>query len=229
MTNRDVALLKILKIGLNTSTRGAGLSLRDALGRSNYKQLRASFNAEDLRPLIRKNRELIQEWIDYSADKRTDGGWYLTEQGEIGQAGTSGSLIHFSTLDEAVAYYVVRELDFWASMNVAGISMVGLNNLVLLICVASIPAMGITAAKKVGGPLGWALGATVGSMFGGCAYGLLAITAHFLNTHYDERAHPQYIKALVVIGAWIWLGVVLFGAGFLTMYLTEIGVKRVAG
>ena len=38
------------------------------------------------------------------------------ERGEIGRVGASESRICFDTLEEAVAQYVVRELDFWSDL-----------------------------------------------------------------------------------------------------------------
>ena len=52
----------------------------------------------------------------YSEDKRTSGGWYVRETGEIGQVDDPNSRMHFATIEEAVAEYVVRELDFWATV-----------------------------------------------------------------------------------------------------------------
>jgi hypothetical protein len=49
-------LREILKIGHETSIRGAGISLRDALTRSQYKDLRPSFGPEDLLPIIKSDR-----------------------------------------------------------------------------------------------------------------------------------------------------------------------------
>ena len=78
--------------------RGEGISLRHALERSSYRDHRPDFCAADLIPLIEADPELSTQWAMYSADKRTSGGFAL--------GGTS---------PEAVADYVIRELDFWAS------------------------------------------------------------------------------------------------------------------
>jgi hypothetical protein len=110
--------MAILKIGHDTSRRAEqGISLREALMRTNYKNLRPSFGPSDLLPIIQDNPSLVEEWIAYSDDKRTDGGWYITEEGQIGKVGESKRLLSFESLHEAVAEYVIRELDFWASMD----------------------------------------------------------------------------------------------------------------
>jgi hypothetical protein len=116
MTTDTEELLAILRIGHETSMRGAGLSLRDALRRAHYRERRASFGPADLRPLIIAHPELVEVWLAYSEDKRTSGGWYLLRSGEIGQVGDEESHARFESLEEAVAEYVVRELDFWAGL-----------------------------------------------------------------------------------------------------------------
>jgi len=120
MTERDTALLEILRIGKETSLRGAGISLREALTRTRYKELRVSFAPGDLLRLLRAHRVLSEDWLAYAGDKRTSAGWYLSEQGEIGRVSVPLSRMRFDTLEEAVAEYVVRELDFWAGLAETG-------------------------------------------------------------------------------------------------------------
>ena len=114
MENSRTDLLKILQIGHDTSMRGIGISLRDAIAQSRYKELRSTFTPADLVSLIQSNSQFVQEWLSYSEDKRTRGGWYLLESGEIGQIG--GTELQFPSIQSAVAHYVVRELDFWAGV-----------------------------------------------------------------------------------------------------------------
>ncbi len=109
-------LLAILNIGKDTSMRGEGVSLRQALSRVNYLDVRRQFNSHDLLPLIHAQRQFIDQWIMYSADKRTMGGWYVTEAGEVGQVDNPKSRMYFASIEEAVAEYVVRELDFWVTV-----------------------------------------------------------------------------------------------------------------
>jgi len=120
MTEREAQLFEVLKIGHETSMRGEGISLRDALARTRYKELRVDFGPRDLVFIINAHPSLSEEWILYSQDKRTRGGWYLLEEGEIGQVGFPESRTHFDLLSEAVAEYVVRELDFWVGVRDAG-------------------------------------------------------------------------------------------------------------
>ncbi|HLG13967.1 MAG TPA: hypothetical protein VJH03_05475 [Blastocatellia bacterium] len=116
----DTQLFAILRIGHDTSMRGCGLSLREALARAQYVALRGSFGAIDLLPLIKSLPTLTEEWISYSQDKRTSAGWYLTEQCEIGSLGATSERLRFDSIEEAVAEYVMRELDYWAGLTEAG-------------------------------------------------------------------------------------------------------------
>ena len=117
MKPMDEVLLQILRVGHDTSMRGAGISLRDALQNCHYLQLRSSFGAEDLLPLIRAHQDLATQWILYSEDKRTSGGWYLIESTrEVGTFGPPRESFVFPSIEEAVAEYVVRELDFWSTL-----------------------------------------------------------------------------------------------------------------
>ncbi len=94
-------LLDILRIAHETSGRGAGLSLREALRLVRYTDLRAGFEPADLRPLLKAEPELLEAWLAYSEDKRTTGGWYLLRSGEIGRVGDDESRRHFDSLEEA--------------------------------------------------------------------------------------------------------------------------------
>lgn len=88
----------------------------DALSRAGYASRRPGLKARDLVPLIRADPSLVEQWCAYSEDKRTSGGWYLTREGQIGTVEPPVQLLDFGSLEEAVAEYVVRELDFWAGV-----------------------------------------------------------------------------------------------------------------
>jgi hypothetical protein len=108
-------LEKILHIGREVSLHGAGISLQSALVGARYKNLRPDFAATDLVSTINANPAIVQDWLLYSQDKRTSGGWYLLESGTVGQV-ASQVREQFSSIQVAVAQYVVRELDFWAGI-----------------------------------------------------------------------------------------------------------------
>ena len=118
MVLADDKLMAILRIGHDTSMRGSGISLRDALARTRYAAYRTSFTVDDLRSLLAARQGLIEEWLAYSEDKRTRGGWYVLRDGVIGQIDDPSSKHSYATMEEAIAQYVVRELDFWARLAV---------------------------------------------------------------------------------------------------------------
>ena len=92
------------------------LSLREAIQRSGYRDVRAHVQTADLVRLLRAEPALVDLWLAYSEDKRTSGGWYVTRDGAIGIVCAPESRLHFPTLEEAVAEYVIRELDFWVDV-----------------------------------------------------------------------------------------------------------------
>ena len=95
--------------------RGEGISLREALSRSKYRDVRPKISVDDVLTAIKNKPDLVSQWVMYSEDKRTDGGWYiLSEKCEIGRLGKNRITATFNCLEEAVAFYVLHELDFWA-------------------------------------------------------------------------------------------------------------------
>ena len=116
MKSLESHLLKILRIGHESSIRGTGISLREALALTRYSELRPSFSSADLLPLIEADSQFIDEWLAYSQDKRTSYGWHLLEQGQIGQSGSPTPHVFYNTMHEAVADYVIQELDFWTGV-----------------------------------------------------------------------------------------------------------------
>ena len=120
MSASEQELLAILRIGQDTSMRGEGISLREALSRASYLAIREHFGTADLVPILDRNAYFLDQWLAYSQDKRTSGGWWLAEDfGSIGQVNSPDSVTNFSTPASAVAEYVLRELDFWASLQTA--------------------------------------------------------------------------------------------------------------
>lgn len=117
MTVTEPQLLAILGIGHDTSMRGEGISLRRALERTQYVATRKRFGPDDLLAVIKRHSGFVEQWIAYSEDKRTSCGWYLKRNGEIGTIRGERQVIQHDSLEEAVAEYVVRELDYWASLS----------------------------------------------------------------------------------------------------------------
>ncbi len=117
MTDRNALLRGILGIGHATSMRGAGISMREALKVAGYAEHRPSLTAVELRPQVADHPEFIEQWLSYSEDKRTDGGWYIRRDRKIGLVLKPGTERQYATIQDAVAEYVVLELDFWAHIS----------------------------------------------------------------------------------------------------------------
>lgn len=110
------SVLAILGIARAASERGAGLSIRDALAQSNYIANRGCLNQAQLLEVLADKPEFMDDWIRFSEDKRTSGGWYIKrETREVGRLSPEVESMIFGSLAEAVAAYVVLELDFWAN------------------------------------------------------------------------------------------------------------------
>jgi len=114
--NRKVSaksLRKILKVGLDTSIRGRGISLVQALSEVDFDKHKNKVTVDDLRYQIDLMPEVIDEWFSYSEDKRTSGGWYLLRDLRIGTLMDQTEELSFSESDVAVANYVIKELNYW--------------------------------------------------------------------------------------------------------------------
>jgi hypothetical protein len=118
MTATDFKLIAILRIAHQVSIREGSASIEDALVHAGYAAYRPSFGAADVRALLETHPSLLEEWLAYAEDKRTNKGWYVLRDGEIGQVTQPTAQRSYATIEEAVAQFVVRELDFWAGLAV---------------------------------------------------------------------------------------------------------------
>lgn len=89
--------------------------MEQALERASYQVHRAAVSVSDLLEVLRLEPGLVEQWLCYSEDKRTTGGWYVKRNGEIGRVLMPESRVVFDTTPEAVAEYVLRELDHSAA------------------------------------------------------------------------------------------------------------------
>ena len=103
---KNKTLEEILNVANVVSSRGEGISMHQALNRLEYKKIRAEVSSEKLILLIEKSPSLIEEWILFAEDKRTDGG-YALEREEIEQHNSKEQA-------EIAVNYILKELDFWA-------------------------------------------------------------------------------------------------------------------
>lgn len=108
-------LLTILRIASDVSSRGEGISLREAISRTDYKPLRQKFNTADLIPVIEANPQLAAEWVAYSQDKRTSFGFWIDHDSlKVGTLASGQTVVQYPSLEEAIAQFIVQELDFWS-------------------------------------------------------------------------------------------------------------------
>ena len=111
-------LAAIAAVARETSIRGAGISLKDALERARYRELRPELRRQQLEAYFGTHPETIEEWLRYSEDKRTEGGWYLTTYRDAWQVGRVSALFphSYDSAARACSEYVLRELDFWINL-----------------------------------------------------------------------------------------------------------------
>ena len=106
----------ILSIGDEATRCEKGETLQAALAKTRYRELRHCFGIADLIPMIRENTSFVQVWIHYSEDKRTSHGFWLDPTSfKVGSMEPGTHAVDHQSIEEAVANYVVQELDFWSS------------------------------------------------------------------------------------------------------------------
>jgi hypothetical protein len=91
-------------------------SLRDLVDETGYRELRPTLSRETVAGHLARHPGLVSEWLRYSEDKRTSGGWYLLHPGSgwlVGRlAGPEKEReLRFGSGPEACAEFILRELD----------------------------------------------------------------------------------------------------------------------
>jgi hypothetical protein len=121
LSNDQIA--EICRFAQDSSSRGAGLSIRDLIQRCQYRDLRDHLTEEQLRQHVAAHPELIDQWSMYSGDKRTSGGWYFLREGgdwvvgRLDGATKRSDENRYAFPEVACAAYIIKELDFWASLS----------------------------------------------------------------------------------------------------------------
>lgn len=111
MALTDVHLMSILRIAQDLSRPASDLSLRTALERTAYREHRPHFTSAEVRALLEAHPALIESWLAYAEGKRTSEGWYVLRDGEVGEVLRPASQRSYRTIEEAVAAFIVHELD----------------------------------------------------------------------------------------------------------------------
>jgi hypothetical protein len=91
-------------------------SLRDLVAETGYRDLRPTLSRQEITDYLTRHPGLVLEWLKYSEDKRTSGGWYLFHPSTgwvVGQlAGPEQEReLRFGSGPEACAEFILRELD----------------------------------------------------------------------------------------------------------------------
>lgn len=93
------------------------LSIYEMLRRTGYPERRGSLTVETIRKALASVPERMGEWLEYSADKRSNAGWYVRSangQFEVGNRRSDGSVAEkrsYSALEEACGHFILHELD----------------------------------------------------------------------------------------------------------------------
>lgn len=112
-------LLPVLRIAQRLGPGDPAESMRAALRRAGYAGSRPSFGAGEVRALLTAHPSLLDAWLAYSQGKQTAEGWYVLPDAEIGQVSKPSSQRQFASIQEAVAEFILHELDYHAGLNQA--------------------------------------------------------------------------------------------------------------
>jgi hypothetical protein len=91
-------------------------SLQALVIETGYRELRPTLSRAEVAAYLAKHPGLVLEWLRYSENKRTSGGWYLLHPSTgwlVGQLAGQGEEreLRFETGPEACAEFILRELD----------------------------------------------------------------------------------------------------------------------
>ena len=91
-------------------------SLRDVVSDSGYRGLRPELTRENLTAHLARHPKVVLDWLRYSANKRSAGGWYLMHPEAAWVVGRLGGSeqerdLRFGSGPEACAEFILRELD----------------------------------------------------------------------------------------------------------------------
>lgn len=105
-------------------------SLREAINASGYREIRPELTIPALQDVLENNPDLVEDWLRYSEDKRTSGGWALAGDPEHGwhveqpfpehlPQGRANSRPRrtYDRAPTACADYILSEIDFWVAVD----------------------------------------------------------------------------------------------------------------
>ncbi len=96
-------------------TETKNISLAEMLVETGYLERYGEVSMEAIVPIIKDNPSYVEDWIEYSENKRTNRGWYIKPEssqyvvGCIEKLG-EGQSRFFANKEEACSYFVIHEL-----------------------------------------------------------------------------------------------------------------------
>lgn len=89
------------------------LSLGQLRRRARYRRFRSEITIEQLAQILQGNRELVQSWIDWFEDKRSQNAWYFgrDDDGWFVRQWPNGVRIACQDEIEACATFILREIN----------------------------------------------------------------------------------------------------------------------
>lgn len=116
MTPSEGDIDAILRIAYETSSRSpSAYSMEEALRRTCYRKLRGGIDHANVVAALHARPQAVHDWVMYSADKRTSAGWFLdADANRIGRQEHANANYTFGSLPDAVAAFVLHELDYWS-------------------------------------------------------------------------------------------------------------------
>lgn len=107
-------------------------SLREVIDASGYREIRPALTITALQDVLEGNPDLVGDWLRWSEDKRTSGGWAFDGDEEHGwhvwqpfpeplpdgRPGTKvrGERRTYDRAATACADYILSEIDFWVAI-----------------------------------------------------------------------------------------------------------------
>jgi hypothetical protein len=112
---------RICRIARDHRAPGAP-ALRDLIDAAQYRAVRPRLTAATVKSCIDADPRLIDDWLGFSEDKRTAGGWAFQRQTPFGwkvwqpfPEGAGPAPRRFARAGTACAEYILAELDYWAA------------------------------------------------------------------------------------------------------------------
>lgn len=92
------------------------ISIYELLRQTGYPKVADQITEQDVYKELLANQNFVNDWLEYSEDKRTDGGWYFKRAGNgkflVGCVGDTGAIeTEYCDKIKACAKFIKQELD----------------------------------------------------------------------------------------------------------------------